>query len=117
MTIKNSYLLPSIDDLFDQEEGARIFSKIDLWYGYHQGKIHDEYIHKTAFCTRYRHYAFVVILFGLTNAPVNFMCMMNNIFSKYLDKFVLVCIDDILFYSKSKEEHEEHLRIVLQVLR
>ena len=117
MTIKNRYPLPRIDDLFDQVGGSRIFSNIDLWSGYHQVWIRDEDIHKTAFHTRYIHYEFVVMLFGLTNAPVNFMCMMNSIFSKYLYKFLLVFIDDILVYSKSKEEHEEHLYIVLQVLR
>ena len=117
MTIKNRYPLPRIDDLFDQVVGAKIFLKIDLRSGYHQVRIRDENIPKTAFRTRYGHYEFVVIQFGLTNAPANFMCMKKNIFSKYLDKFVLVFIDNILVYSKNKEEHEEHLRIVLQVLR
>ena len=84
---------------------------------YHQIWIHDEYIHKTSFRTQYNHCEFVVMPFGLTSEPTNFMCMMNNIFSKYLDKFVLVFIEDILAYSKSKEEHEEHLLIVLQVLQ
>ena len=83
---------------------------------YHQVQIHDEYIQKTAFRTRYVHYEFVVMPFGLTNAPTNFMCMMNNIFRKYLDKFVLVFIDNILVYSKSTKEHEEHICIVLRVL-
>ena len=117
MTIKNRYPLPRIDDYFDQVGGTNIFSKNDLWSEYHQVRTHDEDIHKTTFCMRYDHYEFVVIPFGLTNAPTNFMCMLNNIFSKYHDKFVLVFIDDILFYSKSKGEHEEHLRIVLRVLR
>ena len=90
---------------------------IDLRSGYHQVWIRDEDTPKTSFRTRYEHYEFVVMPFGLTNAPTNFMCMMNNIFSKNLDKFVLVFIDDILVYSKSKEEHKEHLRIVLKVLR
>ena len=117
MTIKNQYPLPRIDDLIDQVGGAKIFSKIDLRSGYHQVRIHDEDIHKSAFRTRYGHYAFVVMPFVLINAPVNFMCMMNNIFSRYLYKFVLVFIDAILVYSKNKEEHEEHLCIVLQVLR
>ena len=117
MTIKNCYPLPRIDDLFDQVGGAKIFFNIDLQSEYHQVRIQDEYIPKTAFCTRYGHYEFVVMSFRLTNAPANFMCMMNNIFSKYLDKFVLVFIDDILVYSKNKEEHEEHLHIVLRVLR
>ena len=116
ITIKKWYPLPRIDDLFDQVGGAKIFSKIDLWFGYHQVPIPDEDIHKTAFRTRYEHYEFVVMPFGLTNAPTNFMCMMNSIFSEYLDKFVLAFIDNILVYSKSKEEHEENLWIVLRVL-
>jgi hypothetical protein len=94
-----------------------MFSKIDLRSGYHQVQIKDEDIHKTTFRTRYSHYEFVVVPFGLTNAPTTFMCLMNGVFSKYLDKFVLVFIDDILIYSKSEAEHEEHLRIVLQILR
>ena len=116
ITIKNHYPHPRIDDLFDQVGGAKIFSKIDLRSKYHQVRIRDKDIHKTSFRMRYRHYMFLVILFGLTNVPTNFMCMMNIIFSKYLDKFILVCIDNILVYSKNKEEHEEHLRIVLRVL-
>ena len=117
ITIKNHYPLPRIDDLFDQVGEARIFSNIYLWSGYHQVRIHDKNIHKTAFHTRYGHYEFVVMSFGLTNAPTKFMCMMNSIFSKYLDKFVFVFIDNILVFSKSREDHEEHLRIVLQVLQ
>ena len=117
MTIKNRYPLPRIDQLFDQVGGAKIFSKIDLHFWYHQVRIHDEDIHKIAFRTRYGHYEFVVMSFGLTNLPVNFMCMMNSIFSKYQYKFSLVFIDDILLYSMSKEEHKEHLSIVLRVLR
>ena len=99
MTIKNRYTLPCIDYLFDQIRRATIFSKIDLRYGYHQVIIKDEDIFKTAFKTRYGHYEFVVMLFGITNAPTTFMCLMNNISSKYLDKFVVVFIDDILIYS------------------
>ena len=102
VTIKNHYPLARIDDLFNQVGGAKIFSKMDMRSGYHQVLIQDEDITKTFFCTTYRHYKFVLISFRLTNAPANFMCMMNNIFSKYLDKFVLVFIDEILFYSKNK---------------
>ena len=117
MNTKNRYSFPRIDDLFYQLCGATLFSKIDFRSGYHQVRIKDQDIFKTAFRTRYGHYEFVVMPFGLTNAPVVFMCLMNNVLHKYLDKFVVVFIDDILIYSKSKEEHEEHLKIVLQELR
>jgi hypothetical protein len=117
VTIKNKYPLPRIDDLFDQLGGASIFSKIDLRSGYHQVRIKGEDIHKTSFQMRYGHYDFMVVSFGLTNAPTTFMCLMNNVLIKFLDKFVLVFIDDILIYSKNRKEHEDNLRLVLQVLR
>jgi len=94
-----------------------VFSKIDLRSGYHQVRIKDEDIYKTMFRTRYRHNEFVVMPFGLTNAPASFMCLMNNVLSKYLDQFIVVFVDDILIYSKTEEEHKEHLKIILQVLR
>jgi hypothetical protein len=116
-TIKNKYPLPRIDDLFYQLRGAKIFSKIDLRVGYHQVSIKEEDIHKTSLRTMYGHYEFVVVPFGLTNALAVFMCLMNDIFKNYLDKFVIAFLDDILIYSKFEEEHEHHLRLVLQVLR
>ena len=116
MTIKNKYPLPRIDDLFDQLRGAYVFSMIDLRSGYHQLRIRTSDIPKTAFTTRYGLYEFTVMSFGLTNAPTYFMYLMNHVFMEYLDKFI-VFIDDILVYSKNEEEHEEHLRLVLQKLR
>jgi hypothetical protein len=117
VTIKNKYSLPHIEDLFDQLKGARVFSKIDLRSGYHQLRIRPSDIAKTAFTTRYGLYEYTVISFGLTNARAYFMYLMNMVFMEYLDKFVVVFIDDILVYSRNKEEHEEHLWLVLQKLR
>ena len=117
VTIKNKYLLPRIDDLMDQLQGATIFSKIDLRSGYHQIQVQEEDIPKTAFWTRYGHYEYTVMSFGLTNALAIFMDYMNRIFRPYLDKFVVVFIDDILVYSKTEREHAGHLQLVLQILR
>jgi hypothetical protein len=117
VTIKNKYPLPRIEDLFDQLKGACVFSKIDLRSGYHQLKIRASDILKTAFVSRYGLYEYTVMSFGLTNAPAYFMYLMNKVFMDYLDKFVVVFIDDILVFSKNEEEHEEHLRLVLQRLR
>lgn len=115
--MRNRYPLLRINDLFDQIKGARVFSKIDLKSGYHQLCIFEADIHKTTFCTCYRHYEFTFVLFGLTNAPSVFMNLMNGVFCTYLDKFVLVFLNDIFIYSRTMEEHEEHLRQVLQCLR
>ncbi|KAL0544204.1 hypothetical protein IC582_019317 [Cucumis melo] len=117
VTVKNKYPLPRIDDLFDQLQGATVFSKIDLRSGYHQLRIKDEDVPKTAFRSRYGHYEFIVMSFGLTNAPAVFMDLMNRVFREFLDTFVIVFIDDILIYSKTEAEHEEHLRMVLQTFR
>ncbi|GJT43228.1 putative reverse transcriptase domain-containing protein [Tanacetum coccineum] len=117
LTIKNRYPLPRIDDLFDQLQGSSVYSKIDLRSGYHQLRVRDEDIPKTAFRTRYEHYEFQVIPFGLTNTPAVFMDLMNRVCKPYLDKFVIVFIDDILIYSRNKEEHANHLRIILELLK
>jgi len=117
VTIKNKYLLPCIDVLFDQLAGARVFSKIYLRSGYHQIKIRPCDIPKTAFSTRYGLYEYLVMSFSLTNAPAYFMYLMNSIFMPKLDKFIVAFIDDILIYSKNEAEHEQHLRIILQHLR
>jgi hypothetical protein len=111
------YPLPRIDILFDQLAGARVFSKIDLRSGYHQIKIRNEDIPKTTFSTRYGLYEYLVMSFGLINAPVHFMYLMNSVFMPELDKFIVVFIDGILVYSRSTEDHEGHLRVVLQRLR
>ncbi|GJW97409.1 reverse transcriptase domain-containing protein [Tanacetum coccineum] len=117
LTIKNRYPLPRIDDLFDQLQGSSVYSKIDLRSGYHQLRVREEDIPKTAFRTRYRHYEFQVMPFGLTNAPAVFIDLMNRVCKPYMDKFVTVCIDDILIYSRNEEEHANHLRIILELLR
>jgi hypothetical protein len=117
VTIKNKYSLPSIDDLFDQLRGACAFSKIDLRSGYHQLKIQECDIPKIAFVSRYGLYEYTVMSFGLTNAPTYFMYLINKVFVEYLDRFVVVFIDDILVYSRSEEEHDEHLRLALQKLQ
>ncbi|GJX64777.1 putative reverse transcriptase domain-containing protein [Tanacetum coccineum] len=117
LTVKNRYPLPRIDDLFDQLQGSSVYSKIDLRSGYHQLRVREGDILKTAFRTRYGYYEFQVMPFGLTNAPAVFMDLMNRVCNPYLDKFVIVFIDDILIYSKNKKEHEEHLRTILELLK
>jgi hypothetical protein len=116
VTIKNKYPLPRINDLFDQLEGASIFSKIDLRSGYFQLKIREHDIPKTTLVTRYGSYEYTMMPFGLTNALSYFMNMMNKVFMEFLDKFFIVFIDDILIYSKSNEEHEKHLRLIMDKL-
>nr|GEV17784.1 putative reverse transcriptase domain-containing protein [Tanacetum cinerariifolium] len=117
LTVKKRYPLPRIDDLFDQLQGSSVYSKIDLRSGYHQLRVRDEDISKTAFRTRYGHYEFQVMPFGLTNAPAVFMDLMNRLCKPYLDKLVIVFIDDILIYSRNKKEHANHLRIILELLK
>ena len=115
--MKNKYPLPRIEDLFDQLKGASVFSKIDLRSGYYQLRVKEGDVPKAALRTRYGHYEFLVMPFGLTNAPVAFMDLMNRVFRPYVDQFVVVFIDDILVYSRDAQEHEQHLRIVLETLR
>ncbi|GJS16764.1 putative reverse transcriptase domain-containing protein [Tanacetum coccineum] len=117
LTVKNRYPLPRIDDLFDQLQGSSIYSKIDLRSGYHQLRVREQDIPKTAFRTRYGHYEFQVMPFGLTNAPAVFMDLMNRVCKPYLDKFVIVFIDDILIYAKDEKEHGEHLKAILELLK
>nr|GEY27771.1 putative reverse transcriptase domain-containing protein [Tanacetum cinerariifolium] len=117
LTVKNRYPLPRIDDLFDQLRDSSVYSKINLRSGYHQLRVKDEDIPKTAFRTRYEHYKFQVMLFGLTNAPVVFMDLINRVCKPYFDKFVIVFIDDILIYFRNKEEHEDHMRTILELLK
>ena len=117
ITVKNKYPLPRVDDLLDKLHGAKVFSKIDLASGYHQVRLAEADIHKSAFRTRYGHYEYTVLPFGMCNAPATFMRLMHDVFMPYLDEFVIIYLDDICIYSKSEEEHEEHLRKVLELLR
>nr|GEY90272.1 putative reverse transcriptase domain-containing protein [Tanacetum cinerariifolium] len=117
LTVKNRYPLSRIDDLFDQLQGSSVYSKIDLRSVYHQLRVREKDIHNTALRTRYGHYEFQVMHFGLTNAPAVFIDLMNRMCKPYLDKFVIVFIDNILIYSKNKEEHEEHLKLILELLK
>ncbi|GJU04377.1 putative reverse transcriptase domain-containing protein [Tanacetum coccineum] len=117
LTVKNRYPFPRIDDLFDQLQGSSVYSNIDLRSGYHQLRVREEDISKTAFRTRYGHYEFQVMPFGLTNAPAVFMDLMNRVCKPYLDKFVIVFNDDIMIYLRNKQEHEEHLKLILELLK
>nr|GEV71457.1 putative reverse transcriptase domain-containing protein [Tanacetum cinerariifolium] len=117
LTVNNRYPLPRINDLFDQLQGSSVYSKIDLSLGYHQLRVREEEILKIAFRTRYGHYEFQVMPFGLTNAPVVFMDLMKRVCKPYLDKFVIVFIDDIMIYSKNKQGHKEHLKLILELLK
>ena len=115
--VKSKYPLPIIEDLFDQLKGVGVCLKIDLRSGYYQLRVKEVDVPKTTFRTRYGHYEFLVMPFGMTNAPAAFMDLMNRVFRPYVDQFVVVFIDDILVYSKDAQEHEKHLRIVLETLR
>lgn len=117
LTVKNRYPLPRIDDLFDQLQGSSVYSKIDLRSGYHQLRVREEDIPKTTFRTRYDHYEFQVMPFGLTNAPAVFMDLMNRVCKPYLEKFIIMFIDDILIFSRNKGEHAEHLKTILELLK
>ncbi|GJV24139.1 putative reverse transcriptase domain-containing protein [Tanacetum coccineum] len=117
LIVKNCYPLPRIDDLFDQLQGSSVYTKIDLRSGYHQLRVRGEDIPKMIFRTGYGHYEFQVMPFRLTNAPVVFMVLMTRVYKPYLDKFVLVFIDEFLIYSRSKKGHEEHLKLILELLK
>ncbi|GJU80869.1 putative reverse transcriptase domain-containing protein [Tanacetum coccineum] len=117
LTVKNRYPLLRIDDLFDQLQGSRVYSKIDLMSGYHQLRVREEDIPKTSFRTRYGHYEFQVMPFGLTNAPAVFKDLMNRVCKPYLDNFMIIFIDDLLIYSKNKKEHEGYLNLILKLLK